>query len=157
VEADADWDHLDTPETYLGYERTEHFASPAGAVFDDRRAHEVPSACASTTGRSPASGRSGASMSCSTGAAGASPTGSTRATLILCCLADRESRFPSAFSSMARLRASHTAGTSTRTGRACSGTAGLYQLVRERNAVREKTLKITFLEPGAEAYVFTFG
>jgi hypothetical protein len=42
VEADADWDHLDTPETYLGYERTAHFASPAGAVFDDRRAHEVP-------------------------------------------------------------------------------------------------------------------
>jgi hypothetical protein len=33
----------------------------------------------------------------------------------------------------------------------------LYQLVRERNAVREKTLKITFLEPGAAAYVFTFG
>ena len=33
----------------------------------------------------------------------------------------------------------------------------LYQLVREREAVRERTLKITFLEPGAEAYSFTFG
>jgi thiol-disulfide isomerase/thioredoxin len=42
LEADADWDHLHTPETYLGYERTEHFASPAGAVFDDRGAYEVP-------------------------------------------------------------------------------------------------------------------
>jgi thiol-disulfide isomerase/thioredoxin len=33
----------------------------------------------------------------------------------------------------------------------------LYQLVRQRNAVRERTLEITFLEPGAEAYAFTFG
>jgi thiol-disulfide isomerase/thioredoxin len=33
----------------------------------------------------------------------------------------------------------------------------LYQLVREHDAVRERTLEITFLEPGAEAYVFTFG
>jgi thiol-disulfide isomerase/thioredoxin len=33
----------------------------------------------------------------------------------------------------------------------------LYQLVRERGAVRDRTLEITFLEPGAEAYSFTFG
>jgi hypothetical protein len=33
----------------------------------------------------------------------------------------------------------------------------LYQLVREQDGVRERTLEITFLEPGAEAYVFTFG
>jgi hypothetical protein len=33
----------------------------------------------------------------------------------------------------------------------------LYQLVREHDAVRERTLEITFLQPGAEAYAFTFG
>jgi hypothetical protein len=33
----------------------------------------------------------------------------------------------------------------------------LYQLVRVHDAVRDRTLEITFLEPGAEAYVFTFG
>ena len=33
----------------------------------------------------------------------------------------------------------------------------LYQLARERDTVRERTLEITFLEPGAEAYSFTFG
>jgi hypothetical protein len=33
----------------------------------------------------------------------------------------------------------------------------LYQLVREDGDVRERTFEITFLEPGAEAYVFTFG
>jgi hypothetical protein len=35
--------------------------------------------------------------------------------------------------------------------------ARLYQLVREHDAVRERTLEITFLERGAEAYAFTFG
>ena len=30
-------------------------------------------------------------------------------------------------------------------------------LVREPDAVQQRTLKITFLEPGAEAYAFTFG
>ena len=33
----------------------------------------------------------------------------------------------------------------------------MYQLVRQQDAVRERTLEITFLEPGAEAYAFTFG
>jgi hypothetical protein len=31
------------------------------------------------------------------------------------------------------------------------------QLVREHDTVRERTLEITFLELGAEAYAFTFG
>ena len=33
----------------------------------------------------------------------------------------------------------------------------MYQLVRQHDAVREHTVEITFLEPGAEAYSFTFG
>jgi thiol-disulfide isomerase/thioredoxin len=33
----------------------------------------------------------------------------------------------------------------------------MYQLVRQHDAVRDQTLQIAFLEPGAEAYSFTFG
>lgn len=33
----------------------------------------------------------------------------------------------------------------------------LYQLVRQDDRVRERTLEVTFLQPGAEAFVFTFG
>ncbi len=33
----------------------------------------------------------------------------------------------------------------------------MYQLVRAHDAVRERTLEIAFLEPGAQAYAFTFG
>ena len=33
----------------------------------------------------------------------------------------------------------------------------LYQLIRQHDEVRERTLEIRFLEPGVEAYAFTFG
>ncbi len=33
----------------------------------------------------------------------------------------------------------------------------MYQPARVHDAVRDRTLEITFLEPGAEAYSFTFG
>ena len=42
MEAEADWDHLRTPETYLGYLRGERFTSPHGAADDERRAYALP-------------------------------------------------------------------------------------------------------------------
>jgi len=112
VEAEAGWDQLRTPRriSATGAARTSpHQAAP-------RTTHAAPtsspSACASTTGPSLASGRSGVRVSCSTRPAAASPTGSTRATHISCCPPERASRFPSACSSTARLRAGHTTSTS---------------------------------------------
>ena len=42
AEAAADWGSLKSPENYLGYERTENFASPGGAVLDKRRVYASP-------------------------------------------------------------------------------------------------------------------
>lgn len=42
LEAAADWSNLRSPENYVGYERTENFASPGGAVFDKPRMYEQP-------------------------------------------------------------------------------------------------------------------
>jgi thiol-disulfide isomerase/thioredoxin len=42
VEARADWDHLQTPETYLGYGRSEQFASSRDAALDQRGSYEFP-------------------------------------------------------------------------------------------------------------------
>jgi hypothetical protein len=33
----------------------------------------------------------------------------------------------------------------------------MYQLLRQQGDVRNRTLEITFEQPGAEAYCFTFG
>jgi thiol-disulfide isomerase/thioredoxin len=42
AEAAADWGSLRSAETYVGYERTENFASPGGAVLDKRRVYIAP-------------------------------------------------------------------------------------------------------------------
>src|SRR5947199_5956826 len=42
AEAAADWDSLRSAENYVGYERTEHFASPGGAVLDTPHVYAVP-------------------------------------------------------------------------------------------------------------------
>jgi thiol-disulfide isomerase/thioredoxin len=42
LEAAADWDNLESPETYLGYERTERFASPNGVAEGMRRVYAAP-------------------------------------------------------------------------------------------------------------------
>jgi thiol-disulfide isomerase/thioredoxin len=42
VEAAADWDSLNSPENYVGYERTENFSSPGGAILDQRRVYAAP-------------------------------------------------------------------------------------------------------------------
>src|SRR6266567_7573507 len=42
AEAAADWGSLKSPENYVGYERTENFASPRGGVLDKRRLYAAP-------------------------------------------------------------------------------------------------------------------
>jgi thiol-disulfide isomerase/thioredoxin len=42
VEAPADWDSLRSPANYLGYERTDHFASLGGRELDRRRLYAAP-------------------------------------------------------------------------------------------------------------------
>ena len=42
LEAAADWGSLKSPENYVGYERTQNFASPGGAVLDQPRLYQVP-------------------------------------------------------------------------------------------------------------------
>lgn len=41
-EAPADWDNLQTPETYVGYERTRLFASLGRAVLDEPHVYSAP-------------------------------------------------------------------------------------------------------------------
>ena len=78
-EAQADWANLESPETYLGYEQAQSFASP-GAALDEPRTYVAPDRCGSTSGRSRATGRSSAARACSTGRTGGSRSASTPAT-----------------------------------------------------------------------------
>jgi hypothetical protein len=157
AEAEADWDHLRTPETYLGYGRSEHFASPDGAAFDERRAYQLPDrlrvnhwalAGEWTIGReNVVLDQAGGSIAYRFHARDAhlvlSPR--TRGPIPFRVLLDGEPPGPSHGVDVAD------------DGTGVLQDDRLYQLVRQHDAVRERTLEITFLEPGAEAYVFTFG
>jgi thiol-disulfide isomerase/thioredoxin len=157
VEAEADWDHLRTPETYFGYGRGEHFASPDGAALDERRAYELPErlrlnhwALAGdwTIGReNVVLDQAGGSIAYRFDARDAhlvlSP--GAREPIPFRVLLDGEAPGPS-----------HGVDVDG-DGHGVLRDGRLYQLAREHNAVRERTLEITFVDPGAEAYVFTFG
>jgi thiol-disulfide isomerase/thioredoxin len=157
LEAEADWDHLRTPETYLGYERSEDVASPDGAAFDERRAYELPErlpfndwALAGEWTIGPESvvlEQAGGSIACRFHARDAhlvlAP--GAREPIPFRVLLDGEAPGPSH-----GVDVDDDGNGLLRDGR-------LYQLVREHDGVRERTLEITFPEPGPEAYVFTFG
>ena len=156
-EAAADWDHLRTPETYLGYWRSARFASPDGAAIDDRRAYELPRRLGinqwALTGEWTI-GRENVVLDEAGG--GISYRFHARdAHLVL----SRGAREPIPF----RVLLDGEAPGASRgvdvdeDGNGLLRDGRLYQLVRQRDAVGERTLEITFLEPGAEAYAFTFG
>jgi hypothetical protein len=135
VEAAADWDHLYTLETYLGYGRSgrsydwmldgDWTIEPENVVLE----------------------RAGGTITCRFHARDAhlvlSP--GTRGPIPFRVLLDGEPPGPSH-----GVDVDEDGNGVLRDGR-------MYQLVRQHDAVRDRRLQITFLEPGAEAYAFTFG
>jgi thiol-disulfide isomerase/thioredoxin len=157
VEAEADWDNLRTLETYLGYSRSEHFASPDGAAFDESSVYELPERLRlnhwalagewTIGGENVVLDQAGGRISFRFHARDAH--------LVL----SRGDGGPIPFRLLLDGEApgaSHGVDVDEE-GHGVLEHGRLYQLVREQDGVRERTLEITFLEPGAEAYAFTFG
>ena len=157
VEAEADWDHLRTPETYLGYGRSEHFASPDGAAFDERRAYEFPDPLRLNHWALAGEWTIGSENVVLDQAGGsiAYRFQARDAHLVLSPGARQRIPFRILLDGEAPDR-SHGVDVDEN-GNGLLRDGRLYQLVREQDAVRERILEITFLEPGAEAYAFTFG
>jgi thiol-disulfide isomerase/thioredoxin len=157
VEAPADWDHLRTPETYLGYERSERFSSADGAASDEPHAYMLPERLDVnhwsldgewTIGRENlVLNQPGGSISYRFHARDAH--------LVLSSEAGKSIPFRVLLDGKAPGQSHGVDVNEDGTGLLRDGR--LYQLVREHDPVRERTLQITFLEPGAEAYAFTFG
>jgi thiol-disulfide isomerase/thioredoxin len=157
VEAEADWDHLRTPETYLGYGRSERFASPNGAAFDERRAYELPDSLGfgywALAGEW-AVGREHVVLE-EAGGSIAIRFHARDAHIVLNSGAREPIPFRVLIDGEAPGRAHGVDVGEDGNGLLREGR--MYQLAREHDTVRERTLEITFLEPGAEAYAFTFG
>jgi hypothetical protein len=157
VEADADWDHLGTPETYLGYGRSEDFSSPGGAAFDERRGYEFPERLRFNSWALAGEWTIGRENVVLDGADGDIVYRSqARDAHLVMSAAGRK---PIPFGVLIDGNApgpSHGVDVDE-DGNGLLVAGRLYQLVRQHGEARERTLQITFRERGAEAYVFTFG
>jgi thiol-disulfide isomerase/thioredoxin len=133
VEAEADWDQLRTPETYLGFARGQQLATLTGDWTTGPENITLGESGGSIAFRFHARD---AHLVLSTGTADPIP---------FRVLLDGDAP-----------GLSHGVDVDE-DGNGLLRDGRMYQLVRQRDAVRERTLEITFLEPGAEAYAFTFG
>ncbi|MGI5519354.1 redoxin family protein [Micromonospora sp. CA-259024] len=156
-EAAADWDNLRTPETYLGFSRGEHFASPNGAVLDERRAYELPESLSLNQWALAGEWTIGAENVVVDRAGGsiAFRFHARDAHLVLSPGAGES--IPFRVSLDGEVPGPSHGVDVDEDGNGVLLDGRLYQLVRQDGAVRERTLEITFGEPGAEAYAFTFG
>jgi thiol-disulfide isomerase/thioredoxin len=148
AEAEADWDHLRTPETYLGHWRGERLSSAADELPERLPLnHWALGGEWSIGGENVVLDQAGGAIAFRFNARDAhlvlSP--GTRDPIPFRVLLDGEPPGPSS-----GVDVDEDGSGLLRDGR-------MYQLVRVHDVVRERTLEITFLEPGAEAYAFTFG
>jgi len=158
VEAAADWSSLRSPENYVGYERTENFASPGGAVLDTRRVYAAP-----------------ARLRLNQWALVGDWTVGRQATVLNAAEGRIAYRFhardlhlvmgPAARGASVRFRvridgqppgAAH--GTDVdEEGNGTLTEQRLYQLIRQPQPIADRLFEIAFLDGGVEAYAFTFG
>ena len=157
VEAEADWDQLRTPETYLGYGRGNGLASPNGQALDERRVYELPERLGFNSWALAGEWTIGREQVVLDGAGGsiAYRFHARDAHLVLSPGARDSIPFRVLLDGEAP-RQSHGVDVD-QDGNGLLRDGRLYQLVRQHDGVRERTLEITFLEPGAQAYAFTFG
>jgi hypothetical protein len=156
VEAEADWAHLRTPETYLGYSRGSGFSSASRHAFDEAHLYELPDLRSNEWALAGKWTIGGEKIVLEESAGSIAFRFEARdAHLVL----STEAGEPIPF----RLRLDGSAPgeahgvDADEAGNGVLRESRMYQLVRQQGPVRERTLEITFGEPGAEAYAFTFG
>ena len=158
VEAQADWASLESPETYLGHEQTRNFASPGGARLNERRSYVAPDALTLNHWGLSGDWTLERRASVLNGAAGriAFRYHARDVNLVVGL------RAPGTAVPFRVLVDGEPPGDAhgldvDGDGYGTVVQQRLYQLVRAQGSISERTIEITFLATGVEAYVFTFG
>jgi thiol-disulfide isomerase/thioredoxin len=158
LEAAADWGGLRSGENYVGYERTQNFASPGGAVLDKARMYEMPARLRlnewalsgdwtvkkEATALNKANGRIAYSF---------------HARDLHLVMGPKTPGRPVRFRVMIDGQAPGAAHGSD-VDEQGSGTVAqqrLYQLIRQPKPIADRQFEIEFLDPDVEAFAFTFG
>jgi hypothetical protein len=158
IEVGADWENLRTPETYVGYDRAQNFASRGGVDSDRRRTYAAPSR-----------------LSLNEWALAGEWTIGRQATVLSSANGRIVFRFhardlhlvmgPQRRESPVRFRvsidgqppASAHGGDIAADGSGTVVEQRLYQLIRQPRPIADRTFAIEFLDPGVETFSFTFG
>lgn len=157
VEADADWENLRSPETYLGYQRAERFASPGGAAHGLRRSYRHSER--ERLNRWSLNGEwTVGPENVTLDQAGGSIVFTFHARDVhLVMSSSSTDPIPFRVSLDGQAPAGAHGEDIDAQGNGVLGDGRLYQLVRVPGHVFERTVEITFLAAGPEAYSFTFG
>ena len=157
AEAAANIDNIKSPETYLGYDRSENFISPGGVVKDQAHLYALGPLQLNQWG-----------LSGDWTIAGENATSNTPSGQIAYRFHARDLHLvlgPATDGKPVRFRitidgkapgADH-GGDVDKDGNGIVEGQRLYQLIRQNGTIADRTFKIEFLDPGVQAYAFTFG
>jgi hypothetical protein len=158
LEAQADWESLETQETYLGYEQGSNFVSPGGVAFGEPRAYVVPDSLALNRWALAGSWtvQPGKSVVTEAGGRVVFRFHARDVHLVLGLPAkDAPVPFRVLLDGLPPGEA-HGLDVDER-GRGTLSEQRLHGLIRQPGRIRDRTFEIVFDAPGAEAYAFTFG
>ena len=156
VRAAADLKNLASPETYLGYGRAERFVSPGGLARDVAKDYALSPLAFnqwSLGGRWEVSRQSARSLR--SGARLSYRFKARDLHLVLGSTSGRPVQFRVTIDGAAPGRSAGLDVSADGQGRVTD--QRLYQLIRQKGEVSERTFTITFVDPGAEVFAFTFG
>ena len=158
AEAPADWATLRSPENYTGYGRTENFASPGGVVPGKSHLYAIPERLRlnawalagdwTTEDEASTLNTAGGQIACRFQA---------RDVNLVMGPANPGTQVPFRVLIDGQPPAADHGTDTDENGSGMLSEQRLYQLVRQHGHVTERTFEITFLDPGAAAYSFTFG
>jgi hypothetical protein len=157
VNAPADTANVASPETYVGYARAENFASPGAFARDSAKTYALPKALALNQWALAGSWKVANEHARLQGAAGriAFKFKARDLHLVLGPGAGKPVKFRITIDGKAP---GANAGMDVDAqGNGMVREHRLYNLVRQKGAVGESEFVIEFLEPGVDAYSFTFG
>jgi thiol-disulfide isomerase/thioredoxin len=158
LEAPADWASLRSPENYTGYQRTENFASPEGAVPGKPHRYTLPTRLGLNQWALSGDWTMGEEATSLNAANGR----------IACRFHARDLNLvmgPAAPETPVRCRVlldgqppgeAHGADVD-HDGNGTLAWQRVYQLIRQPGPISDRTFEITFPDPGAQVYCFTFG
>jgi thiol-disulfide isomerase/thioredoxin len=157
-EAQADWASLGSPETYLGYEQAQNFASPAGASPGESHSYVVPDRLKLNHWALAGDWTLGKGASVLNQANGRiSFRFHARDVHLVMGPPERGTSVPFRVLLDGEAPGSAHGLDVDENGNGAVTQQRLHQLIRQQGAIDDRTLEITFLAPGVEAYAFTFG